>query len=116
MHPLAEKVSELARTTNLFPGTSKIVVAVSGGIDSMVLLDVLTQPGLSLRDRLAVVHFNHQLREKESDADAEFVEKVASAYGLPFELGSGDTVRLPISRVRGWKRQPAICATRFLPA
>ena len=91
MHPLAEKVSELARKTNLFPGTSQIVFAVSGGIDSMVLLDVLTQPGLSLRDRLVVAHFNHQLRGKESDADAEFVEKVASACGLPYELGSGDT-------------------------
>ena len=44
MHPLAEKISELARTKNLFPGTSKIVVAVSGGIDSMVLLNLLYAP------------------------------------------------------------------------
>ena len=65
MHPLAEKISELARTKNLFPGTSKIVVAVSGGIDSMVLLDLLAHPGLSLRDRLVVAHFNHQLRGEE---------------------------------------------------
>ena len=91
MHPLAEKISELARTKNLFPGTSKVVVAVSGGIDSMVLLDLLAQPGLSLRDRLVVAHFNHQLRGEESDADAVFVEQAANALGLSFELGWGDT-------------------------
>ncbi|MED5495283.1 MAG: tRNA lysidine(34) synthetase TilS, partial [Verrucomicrobiota bacterium] len=91
MHPLAEKISELARTKNLFPGTSKVVVAVSGGIDSMVLLDLLALPGLSLRDRLVLAHFNHQLRGGESDADAVFVEQAANALGLPFESGRGDT-------------------------
>ena len=91
MHPLAEKISELARTKNLFPGTSKIVVAVSGGIDSMVLLDLLAHPRLSLRDRLVVAHFNHQLRREESDADAVFVEQAANALGMPFESGRGDT-------------------------
>ena len=91
MQPLAEKVSELVRTKNLFPGTYKIVVAVSGGIDSMVLLNVLAQPGLLLRDRLIIAHFNHQLRGEQSDADAAFVEQAASALGLPFELGCADT-------------------------
>ena len=90
MQLLAVKISELARTKNLFPGTSKIVVAVSGGIDSMVLLDVLMQPGLSLRDRLVVAHFNHQLRGEQSDADAAFVKQAANSSGLPFELGTGD--------------------------
>ena len=93
MHPLAEKVSELARTKNLFPGTSKIIVAVSGGIDSMVLLDVLAKPELPLRARLVVAHFDHQLRGEDSEADAAFVEQAASASGLPFEEGSGDTRR-----------------------
>ena len=87
MHPLAEKVSVLARTQNLFPGSDKIVVAVSGGLDSMVLLDLLFASELNLRDRLVVAHFNHQLRGAESDADAVFVEESARSYDLPFELG-----------------------------
>ena len=65
MHPLAEKVSVLARTQNLFPGSDKIVVAVSGGLDSMVLLDLLFASELNIRDRLVVAHFNHQLRGAE---------------------------------------------------
>ena len=87
MHPLAEKVSVLARTQNLFPGSDKIVVAVSGGLDSMVLLDLLFASELNIRDRLVVAHFNHQLRGAESDADAVFVEESARSYDLPFELG-----------------------------
>ena len=90
MHPLAEKVSELARTQNLFPGSGKIVVAVSGGLDSMVLLDLLVGAELNIKGRLVVAHFNHQLRGAESDADAVFVEESAKSYDLPFELGCED--------------------------
>ena len=46
----------------------KIVVAVSGGLDSMVLLDLLIASELNIRDRLVVAHYNHQLRGEESDA------------------------------------------------
>ena len=106
MHPLAEKVSELARTKNLFPGTSKIIVAVSGGIDSMVLLDVLAKPELPLRARLVVAHFDHQLRGEDSEADAAFVEQAASASGLPFEAGSGDTRRRAAETGEGLEAAP----------
>jgi len=63
----------------------KIVVAVSGGIDSMVLLDLLA----SLRGRrkleLVIAHVDHQKR-KSSAADAAFVADRAAAYGIPFEM------------------------------
>ncbi len=73
MHPLAEKVGDIIRAQNFFPGSGNIIVAVSGGIDSMALLHLLVTPELGLRDRLVVAHFNHQLRSKDSDADAAFV-------------------------------------------
>lgn len=58
----------------------KYVVAVSGGVDSMVLLDVLsTQPGLEL----VVAHFEHGIRP-DSDADRQLVERAAEGYKLPF--------------------------------
>ena len=100
MHPLAEKVAELARTQNLFPGSCKILVAVSGGLDSMVLLDLLIKAELKLKSRLVVAHFNHQLRGVESDADAVFVEETARSYGLPFELGS-ENVSLKAKELSG---------------
>lgn len=55
-------------------------MAVSGGVDSMVLLDVLSQqPNLEL----VVAHFDHGIRT-DSDKDRQLVEQAAKRYGLPF--------------------------------
>ena len=60
---------------------STYVVAVSGGIDSVVLLDVFSK----LKDQKVIVaHFDHGIREDSSE-DAAFVELLAAQYGLPFE-------------------------------
>lgn len=62
----------------LQPG--KYVVAVSGGVDSVVLLDVLSEH----KDlELVVAHFDHGIRS-DSAVDAQFVAKLADTYGLPF--------------------------------
>lgn len=59
----------------------KYVIAVSGGVDSVVLLDMLSKkPGLEL----IVAHFDHGIRIDSAD-DAEFVKNLAVKYGLPFE-------------------------------
>src|SRR5258708_461862 len=62
----------------------RVGVAVSGGADSVALLLLL----LELRDKLgivlSVVHFNHKLRGKASDADEKFVAKLAAKHGLEF--------------------------------
>ena len=68
----------------------KYLVAVSGGVDSMVLLHQLLQRG---QYELIVAHFDHGIRD-DSAADARFVEAVAQQYGLEFvservELGAG---------------------------
>jgi tRNA(Ile)-lysidine synthetase-like protein len=64
----------------------KYVVAVSGGVDSMVLLDVLSKlPGLDL----VVAHFDHGIRE-DSAADRQLVEAAAARYGLPFMSAQGN--------------------------
>ena len=101
MHPLAEKVGETIRAQNLFPGKGSIIVAVSGGIDSMALLHLLATTGLGLRDRLVVAHFNHQLRGSDSDADAAFVGQAAKRLDLPFETESGDTQQLAAETSEG---------------
>ncbi len=60
---------------------NKYVVAVSGGVDSVVLLDILaSQPGLEL----VVAHFDHGIRP-ESGIDAIFVAGLAKKYGLVLE-------------------------------
>lgn len=69
------------------PG-DRVGVAVSGGADSVALLLLL----LELREKLGIVlsavHFNHKLRGKASDADQEFVAKLAAKHGLEFHTAS----------------------------
>lgn len=67
------------------PRTGKYVVAVSGGVDSMVLLDLLTKQA---KINLVVAHFDHGIRV-ESAEDAAFVEAKAKEYELPVETSSG---------------------------
>ena len=66
----------------MFIAGDKVVVAVSGGPDSMALLDVLLQLKDRLGIKLHVAHLNHRLRGTQSDADAEFVRQLASRLGL----------------------------------
>lgn len=66
------------------------VLAVSGGVDSVALLDMAvrhTLQGLTLQNssRLVVAHFDHGIRP-DSDADARFVWELAKRYSLPFEV------------------------------
>lgn len=69
--------------------TFKIVVAVSGGIDSTVLLDIFYQISQKIGFSLFVAHFNHQLRGIESDKDQEFVRQLAKFYNLEYFYSTG---------------------------
>ena len=73
----------LPREYRVAPG-QKIGVAVSGGADSVALLRLLLELREPLGIVLSVVHFNHQLRGKASDADETFVAKLAAEHGVPF--------------------------------
>ena len=56
------------------------LVAVSGGVDSVCLLDILAQTD----NRLIVAHVDHGIRGADSAADARFIEQLARRYELPF--------------------------------
>jgi tRNA(Ile)-lysidine synthase len=63
-----------------------LVVGVSGGMDSMALMELLLGAGY----KPIVAHFNHQLRGAESDGDEAFVQAEAARHGLEFRAGRGD--------------------------
>src|SRR6266850_2349924 len=71
----------------LRPG-DRVGAAVSGGADSVALLLLLLGLGEKLGVVLSVVHFNHKLRGKASDADEKFVAKLAAKHGLEFHTAS----------------------------
>ena len=73
----------------LIAPTDRVLVAVSGGLDSVVLLDLLAKYG---RNDLAVVHCNFQLRGEDSNEDERFVKQLAKSYGLPFFCKRFDTL------------------------
>jgi tRNA(Ile)-lysidine synthase len=70
-----------------------VVVAVSGGADSVALLRVLLAAEEHRPRRLIVAHFDHRLRPN-SAADARFVADLARRSELPFELGEADVASL----------------------
>jgi tRNA(Ile)-lysidine synthase TilS/MesJ len=62
---------------NIKVPAGKYVLAVSGGVDSMALLDLLSKtPGVEL----IIAHFNHGIRP-DSDEDEKLTAKAAAAYG-----------------------------------
>lgn len=64
----------------------KYIVAVSGGVDSVVLLDMLVNGHVDLPEaEFVVAHFDHGIRENSSD-DARLVSELADRYGLPVEI------------------------------
>jgi tRNA(Ile)-lysidine synthase len=68
---------------------SEILIAVSGGIDSVVLLDAMCVLSEKHNYKLIVAHFNHSLRGKASNEDEIFVRHLAENYKLPFHHSKG---------------------------
>lgn len=77
---MLQKVSGFIQSHGLCQPGSKILAAVSGGIDSTVLCEVLHQ----LKYDFAVAHCNFGLRAEEAEADQLFVKKLAKKYDVPF--------------------------------
>ncbi len=73
----------------IVPG-DRVLVAVSGGADSLALLYILEQFSKEIGYELFVAHLNHLARGKESDEDADFVEQVAEKLSLPFFMDKVD--------------------------
>ena len=71
----------------LFSHQDKILLTVSGGVDSMVMLSLFVEGGYNI----GVAHCNFNLRGAESDGDEATVEAAAKAYGVPYYCKQFDT-------------------------
>ena len=79
---------------HLFDPTRRVLLAVSGGLDSMVMAELVHR----VKQPFAIAHVNFCLRGTDSDADALFVENKATEYGVPFHLTHFDTAALAAAR------------------
>jgi tRNA(Ile)-lysidine synthase len=75
---MLKKVNQYIESNNLFSNSDKLVLALSGGIDSICLLDVLVKLGYDI----VIAHCNFSLRGEESDKDQKFVLEVAEKYNI----------------------------------
>lgn len=66
-----------------------VIVAVSGGPDSVCLLHILHELKDELNIRLVVAHYDHGLRPAEDKSETAFVRSLAQSLGLPFETAKG---------------------------
>lgn len=92
--------SQEMRRQGLFQPGERVGVAVSGGADSVLLLEFMKGLASEAGLRLAVVHFNHHLRGAESDADEQFVRKLAGGLGIEFLGAQADVAQMARERRR----------------
>ena len=101
----------LIREYDMLPKGSVVLCAVSGGADSIYLLQRLYQLRGPLRFTLIAVHYNHHLRGNESDRDETFVREYVSRHcpaqpledlpPVPLTVGHGDVAAEAAKRKRG---------------
>ena len=89
---LERLVLRFAQEHDLFAGQTRVVLAVSGGPDSVALLLILAHLRMALDLKLWVAHFDHGLRARsQREAERAFVSRLAEELGLAFLFGQGDT-------------------------
>ena len=88
--PLEPRVLQFIQEHHLVSPQQKLVVAVSGGQDSVCLLHIMLRLQEELDIRLHIAHLNHQLRGAESEADARYVANMAQQLGIPATIEQRD--------------------------
>ena len=100
----------------MFDPARAVVVAVSGGPDSVALLDMLVRLASTTPCRIHIAHLNHLLRGDDSTADADFVHALAQKLNLPATIESTDVRREARDTARGIEEVARELRYRFLLA
>mgnify|MGYP001630080379 FL=1 len=79
---MKEKVKEIIKKYNLINSGDKIVLGVSGGPDSIAMLDILRQLKSEMEFEIYVVHINHSIRGEDADEDEEYVKNYCRKYEI----------------------------------
>lgn len=82
---MRERFKKILKKQQLLNANKTVVLAVSGGVDSIVLFHLLQGLPMKKRPEIIVAHVNHQLRV-ESEKEAAFVKKLTEKHQIPFYL------------------------------
>ena len=100
MRDIETRTRDFIRKQGLIEDGDAVLVALSGGADSVCLLRVL----LALRERLSLsvfaTHYNHRLRGADSLRDEQFVRDLCERLGVPLRVSSGDVAGEAVHRRR----------------
>ena len=91
---LYEDFLAFERRHALLPNGGRVLACVSGGPDSVALLDILHNFSKGGRIELYACHLNHQLRGVEAQEDAAFVKRLCDSMGVQVEVGARDVAAL----------------------
>ena len=116
---MLDSITAYIEQYGLLPAQGSIIVAVSGGADSLCLLHILhrlcgTADKRYPHVRLHVAHLNHQLRGAASDQDAAYVAQLAHAWGLPITIGTIDVPALAREQRQSLEEAARTARYRFL--
>lgn len=81
---MKQKVIQTIKKYNLINSGDKIILGVSGGPDSIAMLDILRQLMSELKFDIFVVHINHNIRGKDADEDEKYVKEYCQKYNIKF--------------------------------
>lgn len=82
---MLKKIREFANENNMFRNCSFVVAGLSGGADSVCLLNVLMKLRPIFGYELLAVHIHHGIRGEEADKDMKFCQKLCSEWDVPFK-------------------------------
>lgn len=86
---MLKKFKTYIKENHLCKKKDKILIATSGGVDSVVLLDLFVKAGY----QVVIAHCNFNLRNQESDNDEQFVKTLAEKYRVKLHVKSFDTIK-----------------------
>jgi len=87
---MVDRFRKFIKQKDLCQETNRILVAVSGGVDSVVMLDLFLKNGFSV----GLAHCNFRLRNEESDADEQFVKSLAEERNIPYYIEHFETEKM----------------------
>jgi tRNA(Ile)-lysidine synthase len=102
---MIDKVISTIKRYKMIKENDKIVMGVSGGPDSLCMLDILYNLKDLFNLKLYVVHVNHLIRGEEARRDAQFVENICCKLKLPFFLFEKDVKK--IAKEMGYSEEEA---------